>query len=660
MAEHILKVELTEDHLKNDVISTAKEPIKVISELIWNALDADATKVEIDVKRGAMVTLESISVKDNGHGISYEELKDSFGFLGNSPKKYKEKSPSGRIYHGKKGKGRYASFSLGDDVIWDSVYSKEKDGKNYNFKISKGDEIINFNYSDPEVTREETGVRVTISDIGNFSQSSENTFENEALEMEICATFAHYLTVYKKEGIQLFLNGTEIHPHKAIVASAKQNFTLQKEHTGEVIEIDLHMYQWKNKIRKRCFCTDDGVVIEEDASTGVQHKDFGHSIYISSPYFKQLEKENTFGLLKSDDLYDKISCKATEALYSFLRSQLSKKAKEKLSKIKETGIYPFKEEPQNSLEEAERQIFDIFAEKVISSPKNAMGTSTESKALVLELLKEASEKDPKDIVPIFSKVLDLPDDEAKELSNLLDDFSLSSLIKISRKVTDRIQFIEELDEILFDTELKKKILERKHLHKILEKEVWIFGDGYEIGTSDKSLKNLLKKHIKILGREDLVGNGDDEKLPNFIPDLFLYKSVPQAEEGKFEHLIIELKRPGLVLKSKELTQIKEYAIAVANDSRFDKDNVRWKFVLIGNELDALTKDEARQSGRPKNCVIQPENGNYEVYVMQWSELLGDLKWKYSFIKNELSKTEQSPEELKYVKEKYGDMLPDDV
>jgi hypothetical protein len=65
---------------------------------------------------------EYIRVSDNGQGLTYEKAKDVFSRLGGSEKKIRTKSPGGRPYHGKEGKGRYKSLALGDLVEFQSIY----------------------------------------------------------------------------------------------------------------------------------------------------------------------------------------------------------------------------------------------------------------------------------------------------------------------------------------------------------------------------------------------------------------------------------------------------------------------------------------------------------------------------------------------------------
>lgn len=49
-------------------------------------------------------SVSDIYVKDDGHGIAIDRIEEYFGKYGRSQKTYSDKSPGGRIYHGKLGK----------------------------------------------------------------------------------------------------------------------------------------------------------------------------------------------------------------------------------------------------------------------------------------------------------------------------------------------------------------------------------------------------------------------------------------------------------------------------------------------------------------------------------------------------------------------------
>ncbi len=62
------------------------KPCQAVAEFIWNGLDADATTVDVRIDRGEL-GMTRIVVRDNGHGIAYQDAPDLFTHLGGSWKK---------------------------------------------------------------------------------------------------------------------------------------------------------------------------------------------------------------------------------------------------------------------------------------------------------------------------------------------------------------------------------------------------------------------------------------------------------------------------------------------------------------------------------------------------------------------------------------------
>lgn len=84
------------------------DPLKAVEELIWNALDAEATEVVVKIEEQTEIQgLSHIQVKDNGHGMQPEKCCEYFGYQGNSWKKARHRSLGGlRPVHGRHGEGR--------------------------------------------------------------------------------------------------------------------------------------------------------------------------------------------------------------------------------------------------------------------------------------------------------------------------------------------------------------------------------------------------------------------------------------------------------------------------------------------------------------------------------------------------------------------------
>lgn len=52
---------------------------EAICEYIWNSFEANATEVRISYTLNTLQGIDTIVVSDNGEGISYENLSDTFG-----------------------------------------------------------------------------------------------------------------------------------------------------------------------------------------------------------------------------------------------------------------------------------------------------------------------------------------------------------------------------------------------------------------------------------------------------------------------------------------------------------------------------------------------------------------------------------------------------
>src|SRR5882724_3031661 len=109
------QVEAQEDFVEKLAVAS---PAQALAELIWNALDAEATKVSVEVDNSPL-GLRSIRIRDNGHGIPPQEAEQVFMHLGGSWKRHTNKSKNGkRVLHGEEGKGRFRALALGRVAEW--------------------------------------------------------------------------------------------------------------------------------------------------------------------------------------------------------------------------------------------------------------------------------------------------------------------------------------------------------------------------------------------------------------------------------------------------------------------------------------------------------------------------------------------------------------
>lgn len=149
----------------------------VLSEVIANAWDADATEVVINCSQEEDV----ITIIDNGCGMTTEDINNKFLCVGYQKRKNGEAKTRqlGRAVMGRKGIGKLSLLSIADTI---KIYSKKDDEKNA-FCMSRDDierEITSTNrsYAPREIEFEdfpfETGTKIIIR---NFKKNINRTAE---------------------------------------------------------------------------------------------------------------------------------------------------------------------------------------------------------------------------------------------------------------------------------------------------------------------------------------------------------------------------------------------------------------------------------------------------------------------------------------------------
>lgn len=569
-----LTVSVQEDHLA----SLVRSPVDGLTELIWNALDADADNVTVTYERNALGGVDAVRVEDDGHGMGPEEITGAFDRLGGSWKLYADRSKTkGRSLHGKKGQGRWRSLGIGARAVWDTV--AEVDGQHVRSRI----EIDRDRLRDAEVTApEETDLPTgTVAIVYGITETPAGLLSDET-PLKLTARFALHLLKYPSVTVRL--DGQTLDPN-ALVESI----------TDVPIDVDdaeLMVIEWRQLIRDRSLylCDAAGVALHE-VPAGVQPPGVHYSAYLKSNLIRELEDRLLLSGYEPDGLSPLVDT-ARAAIKQHFEMRATERARDVIQTWRNEQVYPFVDAPTDEVESVKRQLFDVVA--FTASPAVNATRDPRAKRLSLRLIEQALESEPAELRRILQEVLKLPKEQVEQLDGLLRHTTLTSIVTASRRIADRLEFLRGLEYLLFDPKMKKAFKERSQLHKIVRNEPWIFGEEFALAVDDRSLREVLVQHLKLLGDDvtdtDAPVLDSDGKIR--IVDLMFSGSMEQARKRR-EHLVVELKRPSAKIGSDEIVQIEKYAFAVADDPRFNTTTeVEWDFWIVSDQLDAYARQRA--------------------------------------------------------------------
>jgi Histidine kinase-, DNA gyrase B-, and HSP90-like ATPase len=645
-----VRVEAKPDFL--ETLTVSARPLNALAELVWNGFDAGSEKVQVFFEFNELDAIDSIRVRDGGRGIKRSEVDKLFGSLGDSWKKGKARD-NGRALHGKNGKGRFKAFALGDWVEWNTTYIEND--KAYKYKITgKMLSLDGFEISEPvEVKGFQTGTEVLIQNPKRDFPS----LRDASAPIELAKIFGAYLAQYPD--LVFEHNGDKVDP-KSVQKNTK-NYPLGDIalSDGRSASVEVSIVEWTTQTdRVLHLCDGDGITLHDIPGTQIRAPGFNFTAYVKSSLFRDLDASSSLALAELHPDVQVVLKVVRNKIKEHFRLRTLEDQGKVIERWKLEKIYPYEDSAVlGPVEEAERQVFDILAVNVQSYLPHFDDADTKSKKFTFRLLAQAVKENPDSIQEIISEVLDLKKEAQDDLAELLKKTPLSSIISSAKIVTNRLDFLAGLHDLLFDKKTKKIFLERDQLHKILEQEAWIFHEEFGLASSEQRLEDVLAFHLSELGqREDEIDPVLVEGDKSGRIDLMLQK-VTQPRTGEFDYLVVELKRPSQKITSKVLSQIESYAIAVAKDERFKNIKTKWTFLAISNEMDEHAERKANQRDRRKGVVYDDSELNIVVWAKTWSEVINDAKVRLQFVNQQLSYEANRDSSMNYLKKTHAKFIP---
>jgi hypothetical protein len=175
--------------------------VPAVAELVANAWDADAPKIEITIPEDVSNPNAEIVVRDYGAGMTFEELNKYYLHIGYERRDRGERTAGNRLVMGRKGIGKLAGFGIAEDIVVTSIKNNHLVELKLNYTELRGLETTT-NYILPtlrdESTDELSGVKITFKglrlsrnlDPDKFRKSMARRFaiNSESMQIEVNGT----------------------------------------------------------------------------------------------------------------------------------------------------------------------------------------------------------------------------------------------------------------------------------------------------------------------------------------------------------------------------------------------------------------------------------------------------------------------------------------
>lgn len=561
----------TIDHLGVKLYSTIPP---MIAELISNAWDADAHNVYLYFDDN---NPKSITVKDDGTGMDFDELNEKFLKIGRNRRiaTKSDRTPSGRPVLGKKGLGKLSMFGIGKKITISTI----KNGKKNSF-IMDYDEIKKCSQQktyEPVIvdldinTEEHSGTEIKIENLARKTGFDLPGYRKNILNRFSIFSPDFIVNINDDEDLQINSNGilTEKYQFKWEYPGdfeKEQNSFQELFDFGTQNDIKGTIYTSATPLSKNqqgIILFSRGKLVQESMSFSERANDNFFQYMAGSFSVDFIDESPEVDNCSTDrkslawDTYENTDLDLLRQLLAKIVSITQNKWRQsrkeaKKQRIKERGVDLDKW--IDDLNSAEKSL----ARKLVDAILENENISDDAVGNYISYIKDMyGFTGFQDFTAKLDELGVLGNENAIKLLTDWSEIEAKEYAKISM---GRIKTIEQ-----FDKYIKENASENKVIQKFLEEFPWLLDPKMEKFEREVTYSNLLKRKFP-----------DDQEIESNRRIDFLC-----TESSGIIH-VIELKRPNIKLTTKQIQQISEYVEFI--EQQFPQSINKVKGYLISDNM----------------------------------------------------------------------------
>ena len=579
----------------------------VIAELVSNAWDADATEVFIELYDDQPYN-KRIIVKDNGTGMSIEDIQNAFLVIGRNRRKKGDTTPGGRKVIGRKGIGKLSMFGIADEIVVTSVKKINKKNLKNRFRLNLNDiKSAGTKYRPPhEIVNKETdepsGTTIEILKIRRKSP-----FDAKKIAVDLARRFLIF-----DENFRVFIKH-----------NAEDPIEVKQEMRFEGIDIEfewifpnenlkssyVHVNEVKGKIytakkpvpedMKGVYLVARGKLVHRNDFYGIRSSDYAHAYltgWLAVDFIDDNPDEDNIATNRQELTWEKEELqelkKYLQEVISYVTSEWRRKRKKlKEEKVKEdTGI----DIPEwiDSLDPISKPI----ARKLVNSILSSDSIEDNRAAKMIHFIYDMFEFDSfKNMAAEIIEDDSIPEEKILKLMKKWELVEAREMYKLSKVRIDTIRNFEKL--------IRENAREVPTMHKFFKKFPWLLDPRIMEFRDEVTYSDLLKERYP---EKDIDEN-------NRRIDFLCNKLVNTL-------FVIELKRPHHTLSIKDLNQVEDYVSFLrekyAGNTPESISEIE-AYIIVGNLPDGISARKIK--------LRMEALKSQKIYVKLYSELLSEAR-----------------------------------
>jgi len=562
---------------------------KCLSELVANSYDADAKNVRITLS-DIVDENAIIAIKDDGIGMSSDEIKNKFLYIGRNRRIEGERTDSGRLIIGSKGIGKLAGFGISSRIRLTSWKDRQQSSMTIDREVLESVDALKNHRLDIVVsnTQHDAGTKIELLKL------------HEQLRLPTADEIRRslFINMPKKADFKMYVNGVECSAQD--IAGERHEFSEEIPGLGPVsgyyiiAESRQRAPGFAVRVRER--------IVLEPSLFGLDTRSHGF-----------FTAEKVVGEIRAEFLDPEGTGGTRQNLIKTTRDGFLDEAEAVQTFNDWAGQFIRVIVQGADSSEQQRRTESLLNEPDIKSrldrlPPHIRGTASKVVRSIISKLRTASDEDAKNLVEwilryyesnvlkeLMNAIASADIKEAEKLGTLIQEWGLTQVNSVVGIIQTQIDIIARLEELTASDRA-----EEIDLHKLIESNLWLVREGLELWSSDKPLKTLLDGYIDKVykGREDIR------------PDL-VCKSRSEGNEA----VILEFKRPKEKVVMDHVTQALEYEGII----RKHRPNISFETFIVGRQYDTSV------------LAIRDKQENAGLHLWSFEEILQRTRMRFEKI-----------------------------